>query len=63
MEFDDICKYIGIFIVSVLVIYVGAKSIRFQLGIVESFVGKIKKTQQRTDTDAQAVDIDTSLSL
>jgi cadmium resistance protein CadD (predicted permease) len=42
MQFDELYKFIGYGFVSLLLLYIIAKSIRFQLGIIEGLVG-IKK--------------------
>jgi hypothetical protein len=42
MQFDELYKFIGYGFVSLLLLYIIVKSIRFQLGIIEGLVG-IKK--------------------
>ena len=42
MQFDELYKFIGYGFVCLLLLYIIAKSIRFQLGIIEGLAG-IKK--------------------
>jgi len=42
MQFDELYKFIGYGFVSLLLLYIIVKSIRFQLGLIEGLVG-IKK--------------------
>ena len=43
MEFDDIYKYVGLFMVGLIVFWLALKSIRFQYRCVEGFIGKKPK--------------------
>jgi hypothetical protein len=47
---DDLYKYIGYGLVSLLLFYIVTRSIRFQLGIIEGLVGikREKKTDEPT---------------
>jgi len=49
MQFDELYKFLGYGLVCLLLFYIVAKSIRFQLGIIEGLVG-IKKDKKTTDT-------------
>ena len=49
---DDLYKYIGYGLVSLLLFYVVTRSIRFQLGIIEGLVGI--KREKKTEEPAQA---------
>ncbi len=42
MHFDDLFKYIGYGVASLVLFYLVAKSVRFQVGIVEGLVGRKK---------------------
>jgi len=53
MEFDDIYKYVGIFMVGLIVFWLALKSIRFQYKCVEGFIGK--KTTNDTTRRSEAV--------
>ena len=48
MQFDELYKFLGYGLVCLLIFYIAAKSIRFQLGIIEGLVG-IKKDKKTTD--------------
>ena len=50
MKFDELYKFIGYSLVCLIGFYVVARSIRFQLGIVEGLVG-IKKPKDSSSTD------------
>ena len=43
MNFDELYKFIGYSFVCLLLVYIAAKSIRFQLGVIEGLVGHKKK--------------------
>jgi hypothetical protein len=43
MEIDDIYKYVGLFIVGLIVFWLALKSLRFQYKCVEGFIGKKPK--------------------
>ena len=46
MKFDELYKFIGYCIVCIFGFYIVARSIRFQLGIVEGLVGINKKPKE-----------------
>lgn len=48
MQFDELYKFLGYGLVCLLIFYIAAKSIRFQLGVIEGLVG-IKKDKKTTD--------------
>ena len=48
MHMDDIYKYIGYGLVSLLLFYVVTRSIRFQLGIIEGLMG-IKRDNKKVE--------------
>ena len=52
MQFDELYKFLGYGLVCLLLFYIAAKSLRFQLGIVEGLVG-IKKDKKTTDQAKQ----------
>jgi hypothetical protein len=56
MKFDELYKFIGYSLVCLIGFYVVARSIRFQLGIVEGLVG-IKKSKDVSGTDISGTDI------
>jgi hypothetical protein len=59
MNFDELYKMLGYGLVCLLVFYVAAKSIRFQLGVIEGLMGIKKKTDTAEAQDqAQAQDED-----
>ena len=49
MKLDELYKFIGYSLVCLLMFYVAAKSVRFQLGVVEGWVG-IKPQSSASDT-------------
>jgi hypothetical protein len=52
MQFDELYKFLGYGLVCLLLFYIAAKSLRFQLGIIEGLVGiKKDKTKPHTDED------------
>ena len=57
MQFDELYKFLGYGLVCLLLFYIVAKSIRFQLGIIEGLVG-IKKDKSKPDTDENQSDDD-----
>jgi len=52
MQFDELYKFLGYGLVCLLLFYIAAKSLRFQLGIIEGLVG-IKKDKKPTDQAQQ----------
>jgi hypothetical protein len=52
MQFDELYKFLGYGLVCLLLFYIAAKSLRFQLGIIEGLVG-IKKDKKTTDRAQQ----------
>jgi hypothetical protein len=43
MNLDELYKLLGYGLVSLFILYIVAKSVRFQLGVVEGLVGYTKK--------------------
>jgi hypothetical protein len=57
MNLDELYKMLGYGLVCLLVFYVAAKSIRFQLGVIEGLMG-IKKKTDTAEAQDQAQDQD-----
>ena len=51
MKFDELYKFIGYSLVCLIGFYIVARSIRFQLSIVEGLVGINKKPKAVASTD------------
>jgi hypothetical protein len=58
MKFDELYKFIGYGVVSIFLFYIAARSIRFQLSVVESLVGINKKPKTTTTDDTSENEVE-----
>ena len=58
MNFDEIYKFIGYCFVCLLIFYIVARSIRFQVGIIEGLVGKKTKAPSEVVADLSGNEIE-----
>lgn len=53
MKFDELYKFLGYCLVCLLILYIMARSVRFQLGLIEGLVGVKRPVEAQKSAEAE----------